>query len=59
MRTALISILILTNAVIGVALWRSQQQVHGLAREANVFASLFHQVSKQHIEFQRQKFVID
>jgi hypothetical protein len=39
MKPTLISMLVLTNAITGVVLWRSQERIQYLAKEANVFAN--------------------
>jgi hypothetical protein len=47
MRTFLIAMLVLTNAITGVVLWRSQQQVQYQSKKANTFAVLYSETSKQ------------
>jgi hypothetical protein len=43
----LIVILVLTNAITGVVLWRSQQQVQYQSKAANTFALLYSEASKE------------
>jgi hypothetical protein len=43
----LIAALLLTNAITGVVLWRSQQQVQYQSKKANSFADLYSEASKE------------
>jgi hypothetical protein len=43
----LIAALLLTNAITGVVLWRSQQQVQYQSKKASAFAVLYSEASKQ------------
>jgi hypothetical protein len=47
MRTILIAMLVLTNAITGVSLWRSHQQVQYQSKKASTFADLYFDASKQ------------